>query len=129
MSVEGAERRARAQGAKHEQLRNELASLDPAMAEWADGFIFGDVWGREGITQDERMLVAISALAATEHPSQLKNYLHGALQAGISARKVNEALLMMVVYAGFPTALGALVVWKDVLAAARRQGVPIDLDD
>ncbi len=129
MSVEGAERRARAQGAKHEQLRNELASLDPAMAEWADDFIFGDVWGREGITQDERMLVAISALAATEHPSQLKNYLHGALQAGISARKVNEALLMMVVYAGFPTALGALVVWKDVLAAARRQGVPIDLDD
>jgi 4-carboxymuconolactone decarboxylase len=129
MSSEGAERRARAQGAKHEQLLNELASLEPTMAEWADGFIFGDVWGREGISQDERMLVAISALAATEHPAQLKNYLHGALQAGISARKVNEALLMMVVYAGFPTALSALVVWKDVLAAARRQGVPVDLDD
>jgi len=65
-----------AQGAKHEQLRDELASLDPAMAAWADDFIFGEIWGREGISQDERMLVAITALAATEHPAQLRNYLH-----------------------------------------------------
>jgi hypothetical protein len=35
---------------------------------------------------------------------------------------------MMVVYAGFPTALSALVVWKDVVASARRQGVAIDLE-
>ena len=125
MTTEGAQRRARAQGAKHEQLRDEL---DPAMAAWADDFIFGEIWGREGISQDERMLVAITALAATEHPAQLRNYLHGALQAGISARKINEALLMMVVYAGFPTALSALVVWKDVVASARRQGVAIDLE-
>jgi 4-carboxymuconolactone decarboxylase len=127
-SSEGAQRRERAQGAKHEGLRAELASLDPSMAEWADGFIFGDIWGRPGITQDERMLVAISALAATEHPAQLRNYLHGALQAGISARKIHEALLMMVVYAGFPTALTSLVVWKEVLGAARRQGVPVDME-
>jgi 4-carboxymuconolactone decarboxylase len=127
-SSEGAQRRERAQGAKHEGLRAELASLDPSMAEWADGFIFGDVWGRPGITQDERMLVAISALAATEHPAQLRNYLHGALQAGISARKIHEALLMMVVYAGFPTALTSLVVWKEVLGAARRQGVAVDME-
>jgi 4-carboxymuconolactone decarboxylase len=98
------------------------------MAAWADDFIFGEIWGREGISQDERMLVAITALAATEHPAQLRNYLHGALQAGISARKINEALLMMVVYAGFPTALSALVVWKDVVASARRQGVAIDIE-
>jgi len=128
VTTEGAQRRARAQGAKHGQLRDELASLDPAMAAWADDFIFGEIWGREGISQDERMLVAITALAATEHPAQLRNYLHGALQAGISARKINEALLMMVVYAGFPTALSALVVWKDVVASARRQGVAIDLE-
>ena len=125
---DGAQRRARAQGAKHEALRDELASLDPAMAEWADGFIFGDIWGRPGISQDERMLVAITALAATEHPAQLRNYLHGALQAGISARKINEALLMMIVYAGFPTALTSMVVWKEVVASAARQGVPIDLE-
>jgi len=60
VTTEGAQRRARAQGAKHEQLRDELASLDPAMAAWADDFIFGEIWGREGISQDERMLVAIT---------------------------------------------------------------------
>ena len=29
------------------------------------------------------MLVAITALAATEQPAQLRNYLHGALRQGI----------------------------------------------
>jgi 4-carboxymuconolactone decarboxylase len=98
------------------------------MAEWSDTFIFGEVWGREGMSQDERMLVAITALAAREHPAQLRNYLHGALEAGISARKIHEALVMMVVYAGFPTALTSLVVWKEVVTSARRHGLKVDLD-
>lgn len=126
---EGARRRARAQGAKADRLNAVLAGLDPQMAEWSDSFIFGALWGREGMSQDERMLVAITALAATEHPDQLRNYLHGALEAGIPARKVHEALVMMVVYAGFPTALTALVVWKEVVASARRRGITVDLGD
>ena len=128
-SAEGAQRRTRAQGALHEQLQAELRSLDPTMAEWADRFVFDEVWGREGLSQDERMIVAITALAATEHPAQLRNYLHGALQAGVSARKIHEALLMMVVYAGFPATLGCLAVWKDVVESARRHGVEIDLPE
>jgi 4-carboxymuconolactone decarboxylase len=126
-SAEGARRRARAQGARHEQLQSELRALDPTMAEWADRFVFDEVWGREGLSQDERMLVAITALAATEHPAQLRNYLHGALQAGVSARKIHEALLMMVVYAGFPATLGSLTVWKEVVESSRRHGVELDL--
>jgi 4-carboxymuconolactone decarboxylase len=115
-SSEGAQRRARAQGAKHESLRTELASFDPVMAEWADDFIFGEIWGREGISQDERMLVAITALAATEHPNQLRNYLHGALQAGLDPYRIQEALKMLVVYVGFPTAIAALDLYREVRA-------------
>jgi 4-carboxymuconolactone decarboxylase len=124
---EGAARRRRAQGGRADQLNALLASLDPQMAEWSDSFIFGEVWGREGLSQDERMLVAITALAATEHPNQLRNYLHGALEAGISARKIKEALVMMVVYAGFPTALTSLVLFDEVAASARRRGLELDL--
>lgn len=126
---EGAQRRGRAQGGKAEQLNAALASLDPQMAEWSNSFIFGELWGRPGLSQDERMLVAITALAATEHPAQLRNYLHGALEAGIPAIKIHEALVMMTVYAGFPTALTSLVVWKEVVASARRRGIKVDIPE
>jgi 4-carboxymuconolactone decarboxylase len=112
----GAERRARAQGIKHQSLQDALATLDPGVAEWANEFIFGQVWGRPGLTHEERMLVAIVALAATEHPNQLRNYLHGALQDGMDGQKIHEALTMLVVYCGFPTALEALVELHKVQA-------------
>ena len=58
---EGMQRRRRAQGKKANQLAEVLVSLDPQIAEWADSFIFGEVWGRDGLSQDDRMLVAIVA--------------------------------------------------------------------
>jgi 4-carboxymuconolactone decarboxylase len=126
---EGAQRRRRAQGGKADGLNAALAQLDPQMAEWSDSFVFGAVWGRPGLSHDERMMVAITALAATEHPAQLRNYLHGALEAGIPSSKIHEALVMMTVYAGFPTALSALVVWKEVVASARRRGIKVDIPE
>jgi 4-carboxymuconolactone decarboxylase len=126
-AVEGASRRARAQGARADQLQAKLASLDPGLAEMADEFIFGRIWGRPGLDQDDRMLVAITALAATGKEAQLRNYLWGAIQAGISARRIHEALVMMVVYAGFPTGVSALDCWKGVVDSAARQGLELDL--
>lgn len=129
LDSEGALRRRRAQGTKSDQLQAALSEIDVEMARWGDEFIFGQVWAREGISQDERMLVAIIALAATEHTKQLRNYLHGALDAGIPARKIHEALVMLVVYVGFPVALNSLSTWKDVVESARRRGLEIDLGE
>jgi 4-carboxymuconolactone decarboxylase len=110
----GAEIRARAQGAKAEALGAALERLDPQMREWADGFIFGDVWARDGLAFEERMLVAIALLGGSGQIAQLRNYLHGALQDGIPAEKVQETLVMTAVYAGFPAALDALDCWRAV---------------
>ena len=129
MSDSGTARRQRAQGLKADGLNAALGALDPQLAEWADGFIFDDVWGREGLSQDERMLVAITALAAHKNGGQLRNYLHGAVQAGIDPQKIHEALVMQNIYCGFPVAIQALVVWKEVVDAERRRGTRIELRD
>lgn len=127
----GAARRERAQGVRAEKLQEVLRAIDPQVADWADDFIFGQVWGRPGLSQDERMLVAITALAAGGHTHLMKNYLHGALQAGIPPRKLHEALTMLIVYSGFPPTVAALSEWRQVFDAAVKQGVvPADsLDD
>ena len=128
-ATSGKERRERAQGARADALQTELAKIDSGLASFTDGFIFGDVWGRPGLTFEERMMVAITALAATGHPTQLKNYLHGALQDGTPASKIHEIFVMLTVYCGFPTALDAMILWQQVLDSARRQGIHIDLDE
>jgi 4-carboxymuconolactone decarboxylase len=120
------QRRARAQGAKAEKLQADLDGLDPGVARWADEFVFGEVWGRPGISHENRMLVAIASLATQGRSAQLRNYLFGAVQDGISPRTIHEALVMLVVYAGFPTTLAALADWRDVRAACERHGIPID---
>ncbi len=112
----GGELRRQAQGSRTEQLGAALAELDPDLLQWADGFIFGQVWAGEGLAFDDRMLVAIVALASGGHHVQLRNYLHGALQAGIDPDRIHEALKMLVVYAGFPTAIAAMAVLKEVRA-------------
>jgi 4-carboxymuconolactone decarboxylase len=117
---DGAALRARAQGEKSDLLQSLLSSLDPGLAQWADEFVFGQVWSREGLDFDERRLVAITALAVGGHETQLRNYLHGALQDGFAREKLHEALVMTCVYAGFPRAIAALGIYKDVLAAHDR---------
>jgi 4-carboxymuconolactone decarboxylase len=119
--------RARAQGARHEALQANLGSIDPRLRGWADEFIFGDVWNRDGLAFEDRQLVAIVALAVTNKPDQLRNYLHGALQDGFDPRRIHEALLMLVVYVGWPTAIGALVVWREVVLSERRRGRQVDV--
>jgi 4-carboxymuconolactone decarboxylase len=127
----GAGLRRRAQGAKADQLQALLTSLDPGVGRWADEFVFGEVWGRPGLDFETRMLVAITSLATQGKGALLRNYAHGALQAGVSARKIHEALVELVVYAGFPTATSMLFEWQQVLIAARRQGIAIreDVDE
>src|SRR5260370_34037517 len=121
----GAALRRRAQGAKADRLQALLTSLDPGVGRWADEFVFGEVWGRPGLDFESRMLVAITSLATQGQGALLRNYAHGALQAGVSARKIHEALVELVGYVGFPTATRMLLHWRQVLVAARLQGVAI----
>lgn len=121
-SETGRARRERAQGAHADALQARLASLDPQMATWADEYIFGEVWGRQGMSHDERMIVAIAVLAAGGHVNLLRNYLFGALQDGIAPRRIHEALVMLNVYVGFPAAVSSLWEWRRVLEKAVEGG-------
>jgi 4-carboxymuconolactone decarboxylase len=118
----GAALRARAQGHRTEQLGDALAALDPDLLDWADTFIFGEVWTGPGISFEERMMVAIVALAAGGETTQLRNYLHGALQAGIEPQRIHESLKMLVVYVGFPRSINAVATFREVCDVHRRHG-------
>ncbi len=115
----GATRRRRLQGAKADKLQAALEALDPDLGRWANEFVFGEVWAGDALGQRDRTLVAIAMLAATGRRNQLRNYLHGALQGGISEAELREVLKMTTVYVGFPSAIDALL---ELDAAAKAHG-------
>ena len=116
----GVARRRRSQGRMYEKIQERMSGIDPSLAVWSDEFVFGEVWAGENLEWPERVLVAVIALAVQGHHAQLKNYLHGAIQDGISEAKLRQALTMLVVYAGFPVAIQALDVLGEVVAIEGR---------
>ena len=116
----GPQRRGRAQGHKADRLQAALVELDPTLGRWADDHIFGDAWAGDALSFEDRMLVAITALATLGRRNQLRNYLHGALQDGRSPDELREVMRMLTVYAGFPAAIEAMVELDAVLTASGR---------
>ncbi len=62
-------------------------------------------------------VVAVAALAALQKRDELEIHLQGALNVGVPARKLAEAIFQIGVYAGFPAVNAALAALKEVLVS------------
>ncbi len=102
-----------------------LKDIAPDLAEWIISFSYGDVMSRPGLDLRSRQIATVAALTAmgTAMP-QLRVHLHGALNVGCTPSELIEVILQMAVYAGFPSAINALNVAREVFkergAAVRR---------
>jgi 4-carboxymuconolactone decarboxylase len=89
--------------------------FDGELARELSLFITGKLYARQVLPLPERQMVAVSALAALQKSEELKIHLHGALNVGVPAGKLAEALFQIGVYAGFPAVNAGLAVLKEVL--------------
>jgi 4-carboxymuconolactone decarboxylase len=80
-------------------------------------YAFGEVWSRPQLARRDRSLVVISALAALALPHELDIHIGGALQHGVTRVEVEEVMMTLVVYGGFPRAIDGLHVAQKVFAA------------
>jgi 4-carboxymuconolactone decarboxylase len=95
-----------------------LRDIAPDLADWIVDFSYGDVMSRPGLDRRTRQLATIAALAALGHCApQLKVHITGALNVGCTRQEIVEVILQMTVYAGFPAAINALNLAREVFAA------------
>lgn len=94
-----------------------LGDVAPKLAQLTDDVLFGDVWARPGLSQRDRSLVTVSALIALNRPDQLRSHLARALDNGMSKEEISEALTHLAFYAGWPNAIGAAGVAREVFAS------------
>ena len=100
-----------------------LKDLAPDLAQWIIEFSYGDVMSRPGLDLRSRQFATVAALTAmgTAAP-QLKVHIAGALNVGCQPAEIVEVILQMAVFAGFPAAINALNLAREVF---RERGVAV----
>lgn len=101
------------QPSRAQQLMGDIA---PKLAELTDEVLFGDVWARPGLSPRDRSLATISALIAMARPDQLRSHIRLGLQNGVTAEEIAELITHLAFYAGWPTAITAVGIAREVFA-------------
>lgn len=83
-------------------------------------FAFGDIYQREGLNLREREIATVAMLTVLGRETQLRVHMHAALNVGLSAEEIEEAIIQTVPYAGFPTAINGINILKDVLSEVHK---------
>ena len=88
----------------------------PKLAEISDTLIYGEVWERPGLSKRDRSLIVVAALLALGREKQLEGHLARALQNGVTKDEISELITHLAFYAGWPAAMTAAQIAKDVYA-------------
>lgn len=96
------------------QGRKLFGDVAPKFAQLTDEVLFGDVWARPGLSQRDRSLITVSALIAMNRPEQLRAHLARARDNGLSDAELVEVITHLAFYAGWPSAVTAIGVAREV---------------
>ncbi|MDR3471163.1 MAG: carboxymuconolactone decarboxylase family protein [Devosia sp.] len=96
-----------------QQLYGDIA---PALADYTDRVLFGDVWQRPGLSPHDRSLVTVASLVALYRTNELPGHLRRAMANGVTREEIIETVIHLAFYAGWPTANTAIGIVRRVFA-------------
>lgn len=91
-----------------------IGDFAPKLAEITDDVLFADVWERPQLSRRDRSLVTVAALIAMNRPDQLRSHMARARANGVSKEEIVETITHLAFYAGWPNAVSALAVAREV---------------
>lgn len=103
---------AEAQRAKN--VADQFAAVAPGLVDYTTDYLFRDLWLRPDLAPRNRSLVTVAALIASGHAAQLTFHLNRAMDNGLTQEQAAEVVTHLAFYAGWPNAMSALPVFKDV---------------
>ena len=93
-----------------------LSDFAPKLSELTKQVLFGDVWERPQLSKRDRSLITVAALTALNRPDQLRFHLGRAIENGVKEEELIEAITHLAFYAGWPCAMTAITIAKELLA-------------
>jgi len=101
-------------GTQQSRAQQLMGDTAPKLAELTDNVLYGDIWERPGLSKRDRSLITIAALIALNRPDQLKSHIKLGLQNGLTEDEIVETITHMAFYSGWPSAVSAVAIAKDV---------------
>ncbi|HET6755966.1 MAG TPA: carboxymuconolactone decarboxylase family protein [Jiangellaceae bacterium] len=94
-----------------------IGDFAPKLVSLTDDVLFGDVWERTELPKRDRSLITVAALITNGSTEQLQHHLARASENGLTEAELKEVMIHLAFYAGWPRAMSAIAVAKDVFSA------------
>ena len=92
-----------------------FGDVAPALGEYTDTVLFGNVWKRPGLSPRDRSLITVATLIAGYRSNELSFHLKLALENGVTKDELAEVITHLAFYAGWPCASMATTMARQVL--------------
>lgn len=99
---------------KESALKKTFGNFVPKLVELSDEVLFGDVWERKELSPRDRSLITVAALITGGNSEQLPFHLNKAKENGLTETELKEVITHLAFYAGWPKAMSALTVARQV---------------
>jgi 4-carboxymuconolactone decarboxylase len=88
--------------------------IAPALAEYSDKVLFGDVWERPGLSKRDRSLITVASLVALYRTNELPGHVQRALDNGVTRDELVELVTHLAFYGGWPVANSAVPILRKI---------------
>ena len=109
-----------AEAQRKKNVGEQFGAVAPGLVDYTTDYLFRDLWLRPALAPRDRSLVTVAALVAGGQLAQVTFHLGKAMDNGLTRDQAAEVVTHLAFYAGWPNAMSALAVFKDVFA--RREG-------
>ena len=93
---------------KMDLIKNDETPVSKDLLKQIIDMLYGTIWSRtEQLSLQERSMITLTVLVALNRENELKSHLRGAKNLGITKEKIEEMILHVAHYSGFPTAVSA----------------------
>lgn len=103
-------------------LQDSYQLLSPELVRFTIEYGYGDIFSRDNLDKRYRQIATISALATLGNVKpQLKFHIEAGLNIGLAVDEIKEIMLLMTVYAGFPSAINGTNSLKEVIEENKKE--------
>ena len=106
---------------KMDLLKNDETPVSKDLLNQIIDMLYGTIWSRtEQLSLQERSMITLTVLVALNRENELKSHLRGAKNLGITKEKIEEMILHVAHYSGFPTAVSASQLLNKIWDAEKK---------
>lgn len=105
------------EGKRRALVQASVGATAPDLARYTNDVLFGDLWLRTDLAPRDRSLITVAALISQNQAAQLTFHLNRAMDSGLTREQAAEVVTHLAFYVGWPKAMSAVPVLKEVFAS------------